>query len=89
MTDDSHIHQSFSFWQIAWKRLKKNKSAVIGSVIIILAVITGVFAYYIAPDSTPNADKQIVEIQARQPGYKQLFLKLNREKKVPETGLFK
>ena len=89
MTDDSHIHQSFSFWQIAWKRLKKNKSAVIGSVIIILAVIMGIFAYYIAPDSTPNADKQIVEIQAKQPGYKQLFLKLNREKKVPETSLFK
>jgi len=52
MTDDSHIHQSFSFWQIAWKRLKKNKSAVIGSVIIILAVIMGIFAYYIAPDSS-------------------------------------
>ena len=89
MTHDTLTHQSFSFSQIAWKRLKKNKGAVVGSVIIILAIITGIFAYYIAPDSTPNADKQIVEIQAKQPGYKQLFLKLKKEKKVLRTDLFK
>ena len=81
------IHQSFS--QIAWRRLKKNRSALIGLVIISLAILTGIFAYYIAPDSTPDANRQIVEIQAKKPGYKQLFLKLKKEKNIPETSLLK
>jgi ABC-type dipeptide/oligopeptide/nickel transport system permease subunit len=89
MTNGPTINQSFSFSEIAWKRLKKNKGAMIGLMIIILAIITGIFAYYIAPDSTPDADRQIVEIQAKKPGYKQLFLKLKKEKNVTETGFFK
>jgi len=61
-------HQSFSFSQNAWKRLKKNKGAMFGLVIIFISIITGIFAYFIANDSTPNADRQIVEIQAKKPG---------------------
>ena len=80
MTTDTPMHESFSFSQIAWKRLRKNRGAMIGLLVIILATITGFFAYYIAPDSTPDADRQIVEIQARKPGHKQLFLKLTKEK---------
>ena len=81
--------QSFSFSQIAWKRLKKNKGAMFGLIIIIASVLTAIFAYFIAEDSTPNADRQIVEIQAKKPGYKQLFLKLKKEKDIPKTGFFK
>jgi ABC-type dipeptide/oligopeptide/nickel transport system permease subunit len=88
MTNDAHIHQSFSFSQIAWRRLKKNKGAIIGLIIILLAIVTGIFAYYIAPDSTPDADRQVVEIQAKKPGYKQLFLKVKKEKNIPETNFF-
>ena len=54
---------SFSFSQNAWKRLKKNKGAMIGLVIICLSVLIGIFAYFISTDTTPNADRQIVEIQ--------------------------
>ena len=57
--------------------------------IIFIAIITGVFAYFIAADTTPNADRQIVEIQAKKPGYKQQFLKLKKEKDIPATGFFK
>src|SRR5258706_10949093 len=81
--------QSFSFSQIAWKRLKKNKGAMFGLLIIIISVFTGLFAYFIAEDSTPNADRQIVEIPAKKPGYEQLFLKLKKEKDIPKTGFFK
>ncbi|MEO6329868.1 MAG: ABC transporter permease [Ginsengibacter sp.] len=82
-------HQSFSFSQIAWRRLKKNKGAMIGLTIIFLAILTGVFAYFIATDSTPAADRQIVEIQAKKPGYTQVFLKLKKQKNISETGLLK
>ena len=83
------MHQSFSFSQIAWKRLKKNKGAIIGLIIISLTIIAGIFSYFIASDSTPNADRQIVEIQAKRPGHKQLFFKLKKEKNIAETGFFK
>ena len=81
--------ESFSFSQNAWKRLKKNKGAMIGLSIICLSVLIGIFAYFISTDSTPNADRQIVEIQARKPGFKQLFLKIKKEKKISSTGFFK
>jgi len=80
--------ESFSFSQNAWKRLKKNKGAMVGLSIICLSVLIGIFAYFISTDSTPNADRQIVEIQARKPGFKQLFLKVRKEKKISSTGFF-
>jgi peptide/nickel transport system permease protein len=33
-----------------------------------------IFAYLIAPDNTPNADLQMVEIQAKPPGFTQTFI---------------
>ena len=72
--------QSFSFSQQTWKRLKKNKGALLGLLIITIAVLTCVFGYLIAPDNSPDANLQTVEIQARKPGYKQLFLKIPDQK---------
>ena len=80
--------ESFSFSQNAWKRLKKNKGAVMGLIIICLSIFIGIFGYFISPDSTPNADRQIVEIQARKPGFRQLFLKVEKEKAIVSTGFF-
>ncbi|HUS01663.1 MAG TPA: ABC transporter permease [Chitinophagaceae bacterium] len=81
-------HQSFSFSQNAWRRLKKNKGAMFGLVIIFISILTGIFAYFIANDSTPNADRQIVEIQAKKPGYKKDFIKLKKEKDISATNFF-
>ncbi|MDQ6902955.1 MAG: ABC transporter permease [Bacteroidota bacterium] len=80
--------ESFSFSHNAWQRLKKNKGAMIGVVIICLSILTGIFAYFISTDSTPNADRQIVEIAASRPGFKQLFLKVKKEKDIPQVGFF-
>ena len=38
-----------SFHAAAWQRLKKNKGAVFGLVVIALAVTVAIFAYFIAP----------------------------------------
>src|ERR1035438_6048908 len=80
------MEKSFSFSQNAWKRLKKNKGAIVGLAVICCCILIGIFAYFISPDSTPNADRQMVEIQARQPGFQQLFLKIKKEKKVAAPG---
>ncbi len=68
--------QNFSFASQTWRRLKKNKLAMTGLVIILFCFFTAIFGYLLAPDNSPNADLQTVEIQAKQPGYSQLFLKI-------------
>jgi len=68
--------QTFSFSKQTWKRLKKNKGALFGLVIISVALFITVFGYLIAPDASPNADLQTVEIQAKKPGFSQLFLRI-------------
>ena len=68
--------QQQSFNGQVWRRLIKNKSAVLGLIIILVAVFISVFGYLIAPDCSPDADLQTVEIQAKKPGYSQLFLKI-------------
>lgn len=83
---DKLTHHSFSFSQSAWRRLKKNKGAMFGLVIIFISILTGLFAYFIAADTTPNADRQIVEIQAKKPGYKKSFIKIKKEKDIQPTG---
>jgi peptide/nickel transport system permease protein len=62
-----------------FKRLKKNKAALFGLMVILLSVLVSIFGYLIAPDASPNADLQTVEIQARKPGYSQTFLKIYEE----------
>jgi ABC-type dipeptide/oligopeptide/nickel transport system permease subunit len=66
--------KNFTLRTETWKRLKKNKGALFGLLIIILAVFISLFGYVIAPDNSPNADLQTVEIQAKKPGFTQEFL---------------
>ncbi|MEO8852955.1 MAG: ABC transporter permease [Ginsengibacter sp.] len=82
------MQQSFSFSQNAWRRLKKNKGAMVGLIVICLSVLIGIFAYYLGTDPTPNADRQVVEIMAAKPGFSQLFLRIKKEKKISSTGFF-
>ncbi len=77
----------FSFKAQMWKRLKKNKGAMFGLIIVILALIVSVFGYIIAPDNSPNADLQTVEIQAKKPGYEQQFLKINERENSERTWI--
>lgn len=77
------MQQSFSFPAQTLQRLKKNKGALFGLLIIAVAVFISLFGYLVAPDASPNADLQTVEIQAKKPGYTQLFLKIPDKKNNP------
>jgi peptide/nickel transport system permease protein len=72
-----------------WQRLKKNKGAVAGIVVIGLSVLLAIFCYLIAPDGSPNANRMIVEIGGRKPGTRQMFLLVPKEKKISNPGLSK
>ncbi|HYF32329.1 MAG TPA: ABC transporter permease [Chitinophagaceae bacterium] len=70
----------------AWRRLRRNKGALAGLVVIIAALIVAVICYLVAPDKSPNANRMIVEISGQKPGFAQQFLKLPREKSFEETS---
>lgn len=69
-----------------WRRLKKNKGALFGMGIILLSVLIALFAYFISPDGTPNANRMIVEIGGQKPGYKQQFLLLPKSPLPPKAS---
>ena len=50
-------------------RLVRKPSALAAIVIIILTCLCALFAYQIAPDNTPFANRMIVELGAKQPGF--------------------
>lgn len=57
-----------------WQRLKRQRTAMAGIFLIAIAVFIALFAYWLVPDPTPNANRMIVEIGGKKPGYSQLFL---------------
>jgi ABC-type dipeptide/oligopeptide/nickel transport system permease subunit len=77
-----------SIQQAAWRRLKKNKAAVFGIIVIALAVLVAIFSYFIAPDDSPFANRMTVEIGGKKPGYTQQFLLLKNETVADHNGLF-
>lgn len=81
-------NHSISFQQAAWKRLRKNKGAVFGLIIIGLAVLVAVFAYFIAPDPSPFANRIILEIGGNKPGFNQQFIRVRKETDELSTGFF-
>jgi len=80
---------SLSFQQAAWKRLKKNKGAIFGLIVITISVLVALFAYFIAPDPSPFANRIILEVGGSKPGYTQSFIRVKKEKNVAPTGFLK
>ncbi len=79
---------SISFQQAAWRRLKKNKGAVFGLMVIGLAIFVAIFAYFIAPDPSPNANRIILEVGGETPGFTKTFVLLPKERKPPHRNFF-
>ena len=71
-----------------WQKLLRNKAAVCGMIVIAACVIVAVFAYYISPDNSPDANRIIVEIGGQKPGFQQQFLKLPRQYQPPSQSFF-
>ena len=83
------MSHSQSFQAAAWRRLKKNKGAVFGLIVIAMAVLIAIFAYFIAPDPSPFANRIILEIGGEKPGFKQGFIKVRKDKDVVASSFFK
>lgn len=71
-----------SFQRAAWRRLRRNKGALFGLIVIIAAIFIAIFAYFLAPDPSPFANRIILEIGGNKPGFSQDFLLVKKEKTV-------
>ncbi len=76
-------------WYKTWGRLKKNKPAFISLFLIFCAVLLAVFAPVIAPDGTPNANDQILELSNKNPNFSITVLKVRKNKEIKMSGLLK
>jgi ABC-type dipeptide/oligopeptide/nickel transport system permease subunit len=70
------------------RRLRRNKGAMFGMIVIGLAILVALTAYFIAPDPSPNANRMIVELGGRKPGHRQQFLLLPKERVPAPVGWF-
>jgi oligopeptide transport system permease protein len=72
-----------------WKRLKKNKPAVVGMILILLSFFIAAFAYVLAPDGSPNANRIIAELSNKKPGYSIDVLRVKNEVNINTSFLTK
>lgn len=73
---------------LAWQRFKRNKLGMAASFFIIVVGVMAVFAYYIIPDATPNANRQLLELSTRKPGFEVDMLVLPKENPPVVPGFF-
>ena len=70
------------------KRLLRNKGAFFGLLVISASVVVAILAYLIAPDPSPDANRIIVEIGGRKPGFHQLFLLVPKPEQPAPVSFF-
>lgn len=70
------------------KKLLRKPSAAVAMAIILLTCLVAIFAYLLAPDNTPYANRMIVELGAKPPGFtKQLLLLPKQVKQEGHKGI--
>jgi ABC-type dipeptide/oligopeptide/nickel transport system permease subunit len=70
------------------RKLLRDKGALFGILVICLSIFVAIFAYYLAPDPSPFANRIIVEIGGQKPGFRQQFLLVKKEKPPQPASFF-
>ncbi len=70
------------------KRLKRNKPALFGLIVIFLAFMVSILGYLIMPDQTPDTNDGAVQIQKQPPGFTATFLKIRKNRTIDQNSLF-
>ena len=74
---------------LAWKRFRSNKLGMVSCGFVLLWALLALFAYLIIPDKTPNANRQILEISTKKPGFEVDMLMVPKETPPAKTSFFK
>ena len=73
---------------IAWQRFRKNKLGMAATAFVVLFAIIAIFAYYLIPDATPNANRQLLELSTQKPGFEVDMLLIPKENSSSQTSFF-
>jgi len=73
---------------LAWQRFRRNKLGMASSLFIVMVAFVALFAYYLIPDPTPNANRQLLELSTRKPGFEVDMLVLQKENPPTRVGFF-
>ena len=73
---------------LAWKRFRSNKLGMVSCGFVIRWALLALFAYLIIPDKTPNANRQILEISTKKPGFEVDMLMVPKETPPAKTPFF-
>lgn len=72
-----------------WQKLIRQPPAIIGGCITLFSLLLAILGYWISPDNSPNANRMIVEIASRSPGFSQRFLLLPKIPQPPAVSWWK
>jgi peptide/nickel transport system permease protein len=79
---------SYSLSYLAWQRFRKNKLAMFGLFTIGLLMLVAILGYLITPDSTPDANEQLLEISKKPPGFKTQILLDRKNEQSHDVNFF-
>lgn len=84
--EDKYDSQSLTY--IGWQRFKKNRMGMFGLITIGLLTVIAILGYLISPDSTPNANEQLLEISKKPPGFTVQVLQCRKNEQSHEVNIF-
>jgi len=71
-----------------FKKLIRNKGAFFGMILIACSMLLALFAYFAAPDGSPNANRMIPEIGSKKPGFTIGLLQVHKTRAIHVPGWF-
>jgi len=80
---------SRSLSKMAWRRLKRNKIAMVGLTMIVVSCLVSILGGLIRPDKTENADIEIRNIATKKPGFTCNFLLMRKDDVEDNTPFYK
>jgi len=69
-----------SYTIVFLQKLFRNKGASFGLILIVASLLLALLGYFIAPDSSPNANRMIPEIGSKKAGFSVALLRIKRER---------
>ena len=80
---------SGSLSKLAFRKLLKNRFALVAMGFIVFLILVAVLGYLITPDPTPFANAQFLELNTKKPGFKVTMLKVRKNQTERHTNFFK
>ena len=76
-------------WRVVFRRFFGNRLSLCSSLFVGVVALMALLGYLMAPDSTPWANNQHLEIATKKPGFKVDFFLIPREVKTKQASFFR